>query len=153
MGAYSQNGRLSEEFLGFFNRLLWRGRCIQRLSAAEISQSAGVLAWQGCMLLPGQVWVHAEQKSHRELQGTFPPLFFFLFRFHHVAVSSQRGKRARRDLSTSVRKCTLKRKTNGSLSLAGESGSCSFASRWVHLFSAGQQTHARTHTAPTTPRH
>lgn len=85
-----------------FNSCLQNGTLKPRL-AAEISQSP-----EACLIAVRVAPRSGLGKDGVEITwgamgGTFS------FRFHNVPVSSQHSKRAQRDLSTSVRKCTLNR--------------------------------------------
>lgn len=73
-------------------------------------------------------------RTHGELQGTF-----FLFRFHHVAVSSQHCKEPNGTCQRQSKKCTLKR-NQWLTHFSRRIGELHLHHRWVHL-SAGQQTH------------
>lgn len=99
---FSKCGLFEENFIGFYKRYLQCGAVFNPSLTAEISQSGGacligvhVTPW------PGMGTVRTEI--------TWGATGNLLFRFHHVPVSSQNCKRAQRDLSTSVKKCTQKR--------------------------------------------
>lgn len=115
--AYRKCSLYDHISIEFFNSYFHCASAFNPSLTAEISQSQGETLIGAHCTLPrcGYRRNRNHMPSYRE------PIRFV---FHHVPVSSQHCKRAQRDLSTSVKKCSHEKEASASLSLAEKLESC-----------------------------